>query len=571
MKRMIFGSPEKQVPSRFCKKFDYRETQIQYPVDSIVFKENTRGCLLEFPVSDDERFFGLGLQLNHMDLTGRHFTLRVNANPIAATGDSHAPVPFFVSNKGYGIYFDTARNMEVDFGRKIVKNREKNDFSENEIMSSEEELYKAKGTEGGAVIAVQIPVAKGVEIYIFEGENITDVVAQYNLLGGGGCEVPEWALGLLYRCNGAYNQQQVMDTVDYFESHNLPCSTIGLEPGWQTRCYSCSFVWNEKNFPDPQKMIDELYDKGYHVNLWEHAFIHPLSPIYKEMKAYSGNYEVWDGLVPDFSISEAREIFIKHHRENVTYGKIDGLKLDECDSSDYTNGWSFPLCSEFPSGLDGEQYHMLFGALYMRTGQEIIGDKPFLSNCRSAGALCSSYPFVLYSDLYKHKDFIRGLVTAGFSGLLWTPEVRECASREDFLRRMQSAVYSPQCLINAWCCTEYPWLSFDCVEEMRELLFERKKLIPRLMAAFQEYKNNGVPPIRALVSDYTDDKETYNIDDEYLLADLLVAPMVCGEKTRKVYIPEGKWVDYRTKKPVVNGWIEVTTDNIPVYEKIRSV
>ena len=36
---------------------------------------------------------------------------------------------------------------------------------------------------------------------------------------------------------------------------------------------------------------------------------------------------------------------------------------------------------------------------------------------------------------------------------------------------------------------------------------------------------------------------------------------------RKVYLPEGKWVDFWTKKPVNPGWFEVNTENIPVFEK----
>jgi alpha-D-xyloside xylohydrolase len=283
---------------------------------------------------------------------------------------------------------------------------------------------------------------------------------------------------------------------------------------------------------------------------------------------YSGNYEVWGGLVPDFSLDEVRQIFAEHHKENVTFGLIDGFKLDECDGSDFKNGWSFPLCSEFPGGMDGEQYHSLFGTLYMQTVQSFAGNT--LSEVRNAGALCASYPFVLYSDLYAHKDFIRGLATAGFSGVLWTPELRHADSKEDLLRRLQSTVFSPQCLINAWYCDVQPWLSFDCEDEVRELLEERVKLLPRLKKAFAAYQKYGIAPVRALVSDYSSDEAVYNIDDEYLLGDdLLVAPMVCGEDTRKVYLPQGQWMDYWSGNSVEEGWIEVKTEKIPVYVKVK--
>ena len=94
-------------------------------------------------------------------------------------------------------------------------------------------------------------------------------------------------------------------------------------------------------------------------------------------------------------------------------------------------------------------------------------------------------------------------------------------------------------------------------------------MIPRLKKAFENYKKTGKPPIRALVADYTNDTETYIIDDEYIFCDnLIVAPIMVGETERKVYLPKGKWVDYYTREIVNAGWFDVKTDKIPVYEKI---
>ena len=56
---------------------------------------------------------------------------------------------------------------------------------------------------------------------------------------------------------------------------------------------------------------------------------------------------------------------------------------------------------------------------------------------RNTGALAAPYPYVLYSDLYDHREFIRGVVNMGFSGLLWTPELRDATSTEDLVRRLQ--------------------------------------------------------------------------------------------------------------------------------------
>ena len=68
---------------------------------------------------------------------------------------------------------------------------------------------------------------------------------------------------------------------------------------------------------------------------------------------------------------------------------------------------------------------------------------------------------MLYSDLYDHREFIRALVNSGFSGLLWTPEVRDAKSAEDLVRRLQTAVLSPMALINAWYIKNPPWMQID--------------------------------------------------------------------------------------------------------------
>ena len=118
------------------------------------------------------------------------------------------------------------------------------------------------------------------------------------------------------------------------------------------------------------------------------------------MVSLSGDKGVWGGLVPDFHDPKARQVFGDFHGSTLIDRGIDGFKLDECDDSDYTGGWSFPEVSQFPSGLDGEQMHSLFGLEYQRTLWKQFEERqrPTYSLVRSSGALASPYPFVLYSD-----------------------------------------------------------------------------------------------------------------------------------------------------------------------------
>lgn len=566
MKKITFGTPEKIVPTLFCERLNFQETSIRYPVQNILFKETGRGCLLEFPLEYGEEVWGFGLQLKGFNHKNKKLQLRANSDPVKNTGDSHAPVPFFVTNKGYGMYFDTARYIEVCCGYGKNKNREP--IENNTIIVTAEDLYRKCGLKETTTMSVEIPIAKGIDVYIFEGDSILDIISQYNIFSGGGCDVPEWGLGVMYRAYAGCTDKQIVELAKYFREKDIPCDIIGLEPGWQSSSYSCSYTWDKERYPDYEEMIAFLLNNNFHINLWEHAFVNATSPIYKDLHDYSGDYEVWQGLVPDFGTKEAREIFARYHKENLVSLGIDGFKLDECDNSDFVHDWSFPNCTQFPSGMDGEQYHQMFGTLYMQTVMKALEGRQTLSEVRNAGALAASYPFVLYSDLYDHEDFIRGVVNSGFSGLLWTPEVRHAESRQDFLRRLQTNIFSVQCLINAWYCEEVPWLKWDCEDDVRELLQIRKSLIPMLKKAFETYQRTGRPPVRALVCDYSDDRETYEIDDEYIFCDkLIVAPMTAASDKRRVYLPKGNWQDYWSKEPVECGWFEVETEKIPVYEQ----
>lgn len=545
-----------------------------------------RGVLLRIPVRPAESIYGLGLQLRSFRQNGLKKMLRVNADPAMDSGDSHAPVPFYVTTGGYGVLVDTARYATFYLGEKPPT---------GDSSQSEEVL-------------VEIPRAAGADVYVFGGPTLREAVQRYNLFSGGGPMPPRWGLGFWYRGDAGYSQSNIVSLAKEFRDQKIPCDVLGLEPRWQTHAYSCSYVW-APSFPSPATMLEELAGEHYRLNLWEHAFVHPSSPIYHSLRPYAGDFQVWGGLVPDFLKPEARSIFAGfHEREHVALG-VSGYKADECDNSDFTGNWSFPELSRFPSGADGEQMHSLFGLRYQdaldqcfeKRGQRTYG------LVRSSGALAAPYPYVLYSDLYDHRQFVRGVPQAGFSGLLWTPEVRDSANPIELIRRLESAVFSPLTMINAWYLRNPPWKQVNRQEnnagrfapnweqtqtQCRALLELRMKFIPWIHAAFARYHREGLPPFRALVMDYPQDPGSRSIDDEYLVGDgSLVAPVIVagadrthsappesvspnGQTRRSVYLPPGEWQDYWTGQSYVGSKrieVDVPLERIPLFLKAGTI
>jgi alpha-D-xyloside xylohydrolase len=536
----------------------------------IAFRATARGVVVELPLAGTEEIFGFGLQLKSVKQKGRKKTLRVNADPVMDAGDTHAPVPFFVSTAGYGVFVDTARYaiFHVGSANRLAAGSAPSAAAAN--ATTTEELYRARN-QARLTTVIEVPVARGVDIYLIGGPTLGQAVQRYNLFSGGGAMPPRWGLGVWYRAFTNCTGVEIEDLARELRADRMPCDVFGLEPGWHARSYSCSFTWDPTRFPEPERTMAALRALGLRVNLWEHCFTHPESPLYAAMSAEAGDYAVWSGAVPDFLRPAARAAFARYHHDHFAAQGISGFKIDECDSSDFTGSWSFPECSQFPSGADGEQMHSLLGVLYQRTILDAFRPtgKRTLSQVRSSHALAAPLPFVLYSDLYDHRDFLRSVVNAGFSGLLWSPEVRQCASVEDLVRRVQSVVLSPQALVNAWMIRHPPWFQVDDkrnnageampererAETLVRAAFElRMALVPYLYTAFARYRDEGLPPCRALAFDHPGDAATHALDDQWLIGDaLLAAPLIAGQTTRPVYLPAGVWYDFWSGERFAGG------------------
>ena len=135
-----------------------------------------------------------------------------------------------------------------------------------------------------------------------------EIVQRYNLFSGGGCVPPMWGLGMWYRIYGGGDEKALKELAEQFRKEEIPMDVLGLEPGWHSHSYSCTYKWSNL-FPHPQEMIDDMTAQGYKLNLWEHVYVYPKAPFYEKLVPYSGDYEVWNGLVPDFATKEACQLF----------------------------------------------------------------------------------------------------------------------------------------------------------------------------------------------------------------------------------------------------------------------
>ncbi|MGN6267811.1 MAG: TIM-barrel domain-containing protein, partial [Ginsengibacter sp.] len=364
---------------------------------------------------------------------------------------------------------------------------------------------------------------------------------------------------------------------------------LGLEPGWQSKSYPCTFEWDSTRFPQPKQFVQDMLQKNIHINLWTNPYVSPDASIYKSIKPYTGSHTVWVGLVPDFTMPQARNIFFGQLKKDQVDIGVSGYKFDEVDGGD---NYLWPDVATFPSGHSAEQMRQTYAMLVMRYSMDMFrqNNRRTFGLVRGNNGGGTSFPYVIYNDYYNHQDFITALINSGFAGVLWTPEVRASKTGEEWLRRFQSNVFSPMAMINAWSSGTKPWTFPEVAAQVKEYALLRMQMMPYWYSEFAKYHFEGTPPFRAMnmeegftmevkkeKSDTNLEKNPYEeaavkeIKDQYMAGEfLLVAPMFTGETSRKVILPKGRWYDFYTGEFAGDGQVITVSpglDKIPVYVK----
>jgi alpha-D-xyloside xylohydrolase len=536
---------------------------------------------VRLPLEPDEQIYGLGLQFRNINRRGEVYHLRMDHYG-GVLGRTHAPVPFYVSSVGYGVLFNTVRWVSVYPG---IGNRKDSSLPPIRDRTTDPQWQARPASDAVEATAM----ASGMEVLVFTGPTPLDAVRRYNLYFGGGCLPPRWGLGFWHRVPTHATDEQVYAEVDEFAKRDFPLDVVGLEPGWQSRAYPCTFDWNSERFPNPAGFVKTMADRGLQVNLWENPYVSPESSIYEAIEPLTGSHTVWLGIVPDYTLPEARTILADHHaRTHVDIG-VSGYKIDEVDGVD---AWLWPDHATFPSGMSAEDMRQTYGLQLQQILTDIYRDR----NRRTYGLVrgsnggASAYPFVIYSDYYDHRGYVTALCNSGFAGVLWTPEIRSAGSEREWVRRMQTVCFSPMAMLNAWASGMKPWSKPEVDAIIRETMKWRIRLLPYLYTAFARYRFEGIPPFRAMVLEpgflptesveagtVDGDKNPYaeavcrDITDQYMMGDcLMVAAVFAGQKKRDVVLPQGKWYDFYTGAFAGGGeviTIETALDKLPLYVK----
>ena len=548
----------------------------------------------------DEAIYGLGQQ-QHGRMVQRDDTLHM------IQGNTDDYVPFFLSVKGYGLFWDNYSPTLFE------------DNPESTSFTSD--------------------VGDCIDYYFMYGGNADGVIAQMRDLTGQVPMFPLWTFGYFQSKERYKSQDELVGVVKKYRELGVPLD--GIIQDWQY--WGNNYLWNSMEFLNaefynPQKMVNDVHNLHAHmlISIWNS--FGPQTKQYKELDKigalmdfmtwpesgsdkwppnmdYPSGVRVYDPYNP-----EARDIFWKYLNKGIFSLGMDGWWLDSSE----------PDHLEFkPSDFDNKTYLgsfrkvrnafplMTVGGLYDHQ-RSVTSDKRVFILTRSMFAGQQRYGANTWSgDVVASWDALRNQISAGLNFslsaipywnsdiggfFLWNfPDKLDDANyRELYARWIQFGAFCPMMRSHG---TDAPReiyqfgkrgeKIFDAIDKYINL---RYALLPYIYSTSWDVTANQSTMMRALVMDFANDKNALDINNQYMFGkSLLVCPVtkpmysklsVNGKDTARVedfsvikdeevYLPKGTdWFDFWTGEKYAGGQTirkETPIDIIPLYVKAGSI
>ena len=169
---------------------------------------------------------------------------------------------------------------------------------------------------------------------------------------------------------------------------------------------------------------------------------------------------------------------------------------------------------------------------------------------------------------------LRGGLSLGLSGFsFWSHDVGGFATKspENIYRRWTPFGMFTSHVRSHGEPPREPWLySKEFLEGFRKADNMRYELMPYIYAQAKESSQKGLPMLRALFVEFPNDSGSWLVDNEYLFgSSILVAPLLEEVTERDVYLPEGTWIDYQTKKVYKGGWHKIKAGDVPIVVLVK--
>ena len=548
--RIVLKDKAGRILSQTAALSDADSTQVKYTPFCFVKRgsDNARRINPVFTLTADEMIFGCGESATGLNKAGQKVNLFVTDPQGPETDQMYKPIPFFMSNRGYGMFMHTSAPVTCDFGATYI--------GLNKMFMGDENL----------------------DLFVFFGEP-KDILDEYTDLVGKPGMPPLWSFGTWMSRITYFSEKEGYDVAANIRKNKYPCDVIHFDTGWFDVDWQCDYKFSENRFQNPQQMLKDLRSQGFHVCLWQLPYFTPKNRYFselieKDMYVKNGNGELpYEDVVLDFS----NPATVKWYQD-----KLAGLLNIGVSAIKVDFGEAAPLNGIYASGKSGWYEHNLYPVRYDMAVSEIT-KKLHNENimwARAAWAGSQRYPLHWGGDAATTNTGLLGTLRAGLSfGLsgfsFWSHDMGGFvkATPEDlYCRWIPFGFLTSHTRAHGAPPTE-PWLydSKRVQDVFRKSAEMKYRLMPYVYAQAKECTEKGLPMLRALFVEFPDDPGAWKVDDEYLFgSQILVAPLLeSGMTGRTVYLPEGKWIDYQTEKVYEGGWHRIEAGSLPIIMLVR--
>jgi alpha-D-xyloside xylohydrolase len=484
------------------------------PID-IKYEANAFSVEQDFTLTPDEGIYGLGQhQSGYMNYRGRTVKL-VQANTQAVT-------PFLISTAGYGILWD---------------NYSKTVFADNLDH-----------------LSVWSDVGDNIDYYFIRGSNMDEVLGGYSKLTGPAPMYGRWAYGYWQSKEHYATRDELLEVARQYRERRIPIDNLVQDwDYWGGNANWSGMFFDPKTYPDPKGMIDTLHGEHFHLMISIWAGLGPATPIYQEMdrKGYLYPPAGWAGFKFFDVYNPAANDLYWHYVSDGLFSKgIDGWWMDSTEP-DIVNALT-KESEGFEMKRIGTNHLGSFArylntyplldteSVYQHQRQEtdqkrvyILTRSTFAGQQRAAATTWSG-------DIGANYPVYRKQIAAGINYCMagipyWTFNIgtyggvfseggKDPAYQEFYTRMFQFGSFCPIFRSHGSETPREIWEFGEFTNVLIKFDNLRYRLLPYIYSLAWQVTDRGAAIMRGLPMDFTNDKKTYSIDDQFMFGP---AVMVC--------------------------------------------
>lgn len=562
--------------NKILKKKTILNKELQEQEGHEVNEEDDYLFSIQKEISSEDYIYGLGDKSGFLNKKGYEYEMYNTDNPapqVECFKALYKSIPFYIvfnTSYQYGFFFDNTYKQHYDVGK------------------TDPHIVKTSFKKGYF------------NYYFIGGDSLKEVVENYTFITGR-MDLPQiWTLGHQQSRWSYMSENEVLEVAHQFRNLDIPCDTLYLDIDYMDH-YKV-FTTNKETFPHFNKMVDELTamnfklvtiidpgvkkEIGYEV--YEHLIKNNLVATLNNETYYN---EVWPGICvyPSFIDQKTQDFWAEKTKFLVSLG-VRGIWNDMNEPASFKG--ELPDNVEFK--MDDkiyyhEEVHNIY-AHYMNKAtyeglKKFDKRRPYIIT-RAGYSGTQKYATTWTGDqhsIYSHLQMmIPILLNLGLSGFPFcgTDIGGFCSdtTKELLIRFVEAGIFTPMFRNHSAMNTtrQEPW-AFDeeTLNIYRKMMKTRYQFIPYMYDLCFEASNTGLPIIRPLVMEFPFDKNTYEMNDQYMLgSNVLVSPVLeQGAKYKLVYLPEGKWFNYFTNEVYEGGYhaIKCSLDEVIIFIKEGSI